>query len=224
VTPASPGSVTITPDTGTAFHVSPTDFHLPHFTGTQSGVTIELDVVLDPTNNLTGTYDPATGTMTTNPANFDATIALSGLFTGTCVMDVTHGNPIPMSFSTEATSPYLGDRFDPLSDPPVNGAIVSSWTDLPASTQTSGSAGVCAFVDGLKGGPGGVWLSNGIATPSRPAPPPPSGGGTISAPAQAAPTGTPAQLKKCIKKAKKKYKNNPAKKKKAIKKCKRKFG
>ncbi|HEX6585153.1 MAG TPA: hypothetical protein VF052_00205 [Solirubrobacterales bacterium] len=35
---------------------------------------------------------------------------------------------------------------------------------------------------------------------------------------------TSAQLKNCIKKAKKKFKNNPVKKKKAIKACKAKFG
>ena len=74
VTPTDPVSVTITPDTGTAFHVLPGDFQFPHFTGTQSGITIEQDVVLADT--LTGTYDPATGAMTTDPANFDVTIEL----------------------------------------------------------------------------------------------------------------------------------------------------
>jgi hypothetical protein len=42
-------------------------------------------------------------------------------------------------------------------------------------------------------------------------------------PAPVAPT-TNTALKKCIKKAKKKFKNNKAKRKKAIKRCKRKFG
>jgi hypothetical protein len=224
VTPTNPVSVTITPDTGTDFHVSPGGFQFPHFTGTQSGVTIELDSVL--ANTLTGTYDPATGLMTTDPASFDVTIevdaTLLGFGTSTCVMDIAHGNPVPMSFSTEATSPYPGDRFDPLplSDPPVNGAIATSWADLPASTFTSGSANLCTLLDQQKAGPGGVWLSNGIAPPSTSSPPPPSVGVLV----QAAPTGDPVQLKKCIKKAKKKYKNDPAKKKKAIKKCKRKFG
>ena len=37
-------------------------------------------------------------------------------------------------------------------------------------------------------------------------------------------TGNAAKLKKCKKKAKKKYKNDAAKRKKAIKKCKKKFG
>ena len=220
VTPTDPVSVTITPDTGTAFHVPPGGFQFPHFTGAQGGVTIELDVVL--ANTLTGTYDPATGAMTTDPASFDVTIevdaTLLGFGTSTCVMDVAHNNPVPMAFSTEATSPYPGDRFDPLSDPPVNGAIVTSWTDLPASTVTSG-ANLCPILDQQKAGPGGVWLSNGIAPPSTPSPPPPSVGVLV----QAAPTGNPVQLKKCIKKAKKKHKDDPAKKKMAIKQCKRKF-
>ncbi len=226
VTPTNPVLVTITPDTGTAFHVSPGGFQFPHFTGTQSGVTIEQDVVLAET--LTGTYDPATGAMTTDPASFDVTIALDatllGFGTSTCVMDVAHGNPVPMSFSTEATSPYPGDRFDPLplSDPPVNGAIVTSWTDLPASTFTSGSANLCTILDQQKAGPGGVWLSNGIAPPSTPSPPPPPP--SVGVLVQAAPTGNQVQLKKCIKKAKKKYKDDPAKKKDGIKKCKKKFG
>jgi hypothetical protein len=223
VTPTDPVSVTITPDTETAFHVSPGGFQFPHFTGTQSGVTIELDSVLADT--LTGTYDPATGAMTTDPASFDVTIDLdTPLGTSTCVMDVAHGNPVPMSFSTEATSPYPGDRFDPLplSDPPVNGAIATSWADLPASTFTSGSANLCALLDQQKAGPGGVWLSNGIAPPSTPSPPPPPP--SVGVLVQAAPTGNPVQLKKCINKAKRKNKNNPAKKKRAIKNCKRKFG
>jgi hypothetical protein len=227
VTPTNSVLVTITPDTGTAFHISPGGFQFPHFTGTQSGVTIELDSVLAPGNDLTGTYDPATGAMTTDPASFDVTIAvdatLLGFGTSTCVMDVAHGNPVPMSFSTEATSPYPGDRFDPLplSDPPVNGAIATSWTDLPDSTFTSGSANLCALLDQQIAGPGGVWLSNGIAPPSTPSPPPPPP--SVGVLVQAAPTGNPVQLKKCIRKAKKKYKNDPAKKKMAIKECKRKF-
>jgi hypothetical protein len=221
VTPTNPVSITITPDTGTAFHVLPADFQFPHFTGTQSGATVELDVVLAET--LTGTYDLATGAMTTDPASFDVTIDLNTpLGTSTCVMDEAHGNPVPMSYSTEATSPYPGDRFDPLSDPPVNGAIATSWADLPASTFTSGSADLCAFLDQQKAGPGGVWLSNGIAPPSTPSPPPPPP--SVGVLVQAAPTGNPVQLKKCIKGAKRKYKNDPAKKQKAIKKCKRRFG
>jgi hypothetical protein len=223
VTPTEPVSITITPDAGTAFHVLPADFHFPHFTGIQSGITVEQDVVLADT--LTGTYDPATGAMTTGPANFDVTIDLdTPLGTSTCLMDEAHGNPVPMSYSTEATSPYPGDRFDPLplSDPPVNGAIATSWADLPASTFTSGSPNLCPFLDQQKAGPGGVWLSNGIAPPSTPSPPPPPP--SVGVLVQAAPTGNPVQLKKCIKKAKKKHKDDPAKKKEAIKKCSKKFG
>jgi hypothetical protein len=204
VTPASPISVAVTPDTETVFHVSPGGFQFPHFTGTQSGITIELDVVLATT--LTGTFDPTTGAMTTDPASFDVTIDLdTPLGTSTCVMDVAQGNPVPMSFSTEATSPYPGDRFDPapLSDPLVNGAIVTSWTDLPASTFTSGTTNLCTFLDAQKAGPGGVWLSNGIAPPTTPSPPPPSGGGAISTPV---PTVTPPPKKKKCKKGFKKVK------------------
>ena len=55
-------------------------------------------------------------------------------------------------------------------------------------------------------------MGNGLdLTPA----PPPSGGGTTTAP------NTQAQLKKCIKKAKKKFKDDKAKRKKAIKKCKK---
>jgi hypothetical protein len=224
VTPTDPVSITITPDTGTAFHVLPADFQFPHFTGTQPGITVDQDVVL--ADILTGTYDPATGAMTTDPASFDVTIkvdaTLLGFGTSTCVMDVAHNNPVPMAFSTEATSPYPGDRFDPLSDPPVNGAIATSWADLPASRVTSGSATLCTILDQQKAGPGGVWLSNGIAPPSTPSPPPPPP--SVGVLVQAAPTGNPVQLKKCIRKAKKKYKDDPAKKNKAMKRCKKTFG
>jgi hypothetical protein len=221
VTPADPVLITITPDTEPDFHVLPEDFQFPTFTGAQSGITVELDVVL--AEPLTGTYDPATGAMTTDPANFDVTIDLdTPLGTSTCVMDVAHDNPVPMSYSTAATSPYPGDPFDPLSDPPVNGAIATSWADLPASTVTSGSATLCTILDQQKAGPGGVWLSNGIAPPSTPSPPPPPP--SVGVLVQAAPTGNPVQLKKCINKAKKKYKNDPAKKKRAIKTCSKKFG
>jgi hypothetical protein len=221
VTPTDPVLITITPDTGTAFHVLPADFQFPHFTGTQSGITVELDVVLADT--LTGTYDPATGAMTTDPANFDVTIDLdTPLGTSTCVMNEANGNPVPMSYSTEATSPYPGVPFEPLSDPPVNGAIATSWADLPASMFTSGSANLCTILDQQKAGPGGVWLSNGIAPPSTPSPPPPPP--SVGVLVQGAPTGNPVQLKKCIKKAKKKHKDDPAKKKKAINTCSKKFG
>jgi hypothetical protein len=185
----------------------------------QLTVTITVTPLEDLTGNLEGGAGAPTGNVTTDPTNFETLIDLTGSTTNHCRID------LPFAFSTLADypAPYKGDPFtvELSGTPPLtNGALVTSWQSLTVEPVTPG-VDDCSLVASFVQGPGGLWLAQGLTAPTpTSASPPPSVGVLV----QAAPTGNPVQLKKCIKKAKKKYKDDPAKKKDGIKKCSRKFG
>ena len=106
---------------------------------------------------------------------------------------------------------FRGDVFDAgTNDSPLNGAITDDWASLPPPTIVAGIT--CALIQGLTSGPGGLWLSNGIATPTL-----------VTAPTTPVTPTTPAKKKKKkCKKKKKKGKSAAAAKKKKCKKKKKK--
>jgi hypothetical protein len=223
----SPDTATITGDIDSATG----DFTIPAATGLSFppfseevilGLTVTITVT--PLEDLTGTLEGGagapTGNVTTDPTNFRTLIDLTvSSTTNHCRID------LPFAFSTLADypAPYKGDPFDvnlPGTPPLTNGAMVTSWQSLTVEPVTPG-VDDCSLVASFVQGPGGLWLAQGLTAPTpTSASPPPSVGVLV----QAAPTGNPMQLKKCIKKAKKKYRNDSAKKKEAIKKCSKKFG
>jgi hypothetical protein len=185
-------------------------------------VTTTVTPLEDLTGNLEGGAAAPTGHVTTDPTDFETLIELtSGSTTQHCKI------ALPFAFSTRADypAPYKGDPFDVnlVGTPPLtNGALVTSWQSLGVEPVTPG-VDDCSLVAAFTEGPGGLWLAQGLTAPTpTSAPEPPGGGGTTLAPA--VPTADSVQLKKCIRKAAKKYRNDPAKKKKAIKKCKKAFG
>ena len=43
-------------------------------------------------------------------------------------------SPIPLAFTTNTNTVFIGDAFDAASSPPVNGAISDDWASLPPGT------------------------------------------------------------------------------------------
>jgi hypothetical protein len=165
-------------------------FDFPQFEGDLGFALLAVDV--KPTATVNGTYTAASGTMTTVAQNYVASVAVGPPLNVSCNYTVN------LAFSTADNSVYRGDLFDLASNPPVNGAITDDWSTLP------GAGGPCAPLDGFTAGPGALWLSNGVATPTLV--PKPVGGGTP-------PVVTPKCTKKqklvkgkCVKKKKKKKK------------------
>jgi hypothetical protein len=204
---------TVDPAAGNALSVPANQFVFPGFTGSAGG--FPVSVGFKAIDNITGTATP-TGDVHTDSSTYETTVVVvpgpSPL--ATCVYDSEE------SFSTGAGSPFNGDPFTVAPGPPItitNGIVQSGWLAGHFSPVSGGDVCNSILTPLINGGAGGVELGNGIdLTPAPPATTPP--------PTTPPPTGNPAALKKCIKKAKKKFKNNPAKKKKAIKKCKKKYG
>jgi hypothetical protein len=170
----------VTYDGGGNFSVTTGNFAFPTFSGTVSGVPLTVDV--NPLATMNGNYNSASGVLTTSATNFEAIITLGPPVNATCQI-----TPIPLSMSTANNAVFLGDVFTAGPPPltgPVNGAISDDWATLPPDPDAE-----CGLINGLTAGPGGLWLSNGIATPSFPAP--------------AVPTPPATTPKKCKKKKKK---------------------
>jgi hypothetical protein len=101
-----------------------------------------------------GSVNPLTGAMTLT-GDFLATISLGA--DGSCTV-----NTGSKTLSTAAASPLLGSLFPAGLTGVVtgNGAFGTSWKTLPASTD--GTA--CSLLNGILDGPGGLWISRGIAS------------------------------------------------------------
>lgn len=138
---------------GTSFaSASPGDFDFPAYSGVEAGVAFTIDLVaLAP---VSGEFDPATGVMSTNPVSFTVTVALGPPNNDTCVYTT------PLAFSTQSTQLIFGDPFDAGGPPPVNGAVVATWSKV-APHPTAG----CETLNGYAYRQGAFWLSNGVATP-----------------------------------------------------------
>jgi hypothetical protein len=180
---------------------SKSDFDFPQFEGSVSGVPLGVDV--KPLTAVNGNFNSGTGVLTTTATNYTATVALGPPAIATCTI-----TPINLAFSTADNSVFKGDLFD-AATPPVNGAISDDWSSLPSDANPA-----CGLINGLTAGPGGLWLSNGIATPTLVPPP------VDTPPATTPPATTPKKPKckkgqklkkvkgkfKCVKKKKKKKK------------------
>jgi hypothetical protein len=132
---------------------SPDDFGFTPYSGTFNGVAITLD--LAPDAPVTGTFDPATGTMATDPVPFTVTVVAGPPNNATC----TYTNPL--SFSTDNSKVILGDRFDLGGPPFVNGAVATTWSGVPGDPDP----GCGLVINDYASQPGGFWLADGLATP-----------------------------------------------------------
>ena len=184
--PVELNNVTYSGVTTGTFAVPTTDVDFPTFSGTASGVPLIVDV--NPLETLNGNL-PAGGQLAFTESDFEAVIELGAPINSTCRIA-----PIPLSLVTGDNSVFRGDVFAAGTfDPPLNGAITDDWASLPPPTLVAGSS--CALIQGLTSGPGGLWLSNGIATPTL-----------VTAPTTPVTPTTPAKKKKKCKKKKKKGK------------------
>lgn len=157
VDPSGPpitATAAVDPQTG-AFTVDPATFEFPRYEFS-SPVTGSIDVILN--EPAAGQVDFASGQVTLT-ADFEAQVSVSGL--GDCNLDTGD-----LVLSTENSEPFPGQRFPAGATGVVTGpgAITVSWASLPPGTGPG-----CAIINPFVGGPGGFWLSKGIA--------PPTGGG-----------------------------------------------
>ncbi|MBN8866642.1 MAG: hypothetical protein J0H98_03720 [Solirubrobacterales bacterium] len=143
-------------------------------------LTVDATIEISATGTITGTFDRDTGaasfSIPTQARISVSTAGSTGEPLGICkVSGFTFGlsttgtleDPgVPDADPPHPAHDYDAAPFDP--DGGWQGAAVAEWpSGLPASVPDGGTAPdlVCPQVDGLIGGPGGIWLS-GTATPS----------------------------------------------------------
>jgi hypothetical protein len=202
LTPTAPpvGDATMTgtvDDVTGAFTVPQVNFVFPPFSGPVLGGAATVAVDLTAQAPITGTVNPATGAVDTTASAYRALVDVTiGTTTNHCRIDAN------FDFHTNADypAPYKGDAFDapinlasPTPSELNHGAIVATWPSLTATPV--GPSDDCSLLQGLVNGRGGLWIANGIETPTPTTAPSTGGGGTT-------PT-TPAPKKKKCKKAKK---------------------
>jgi hypothetical protein len=186
--PVQLNNVTYSGVTTGTFTTSVANVDFPTFEGTASGVPLIVDV--NPLEPLNGNL-PAGGQLAFTESDFEAVIALGAPVNSTCRIA-----PIPLTLVTADNTVFRGDVFDPdTNDSPLNGAITDDWASLPPPTIVAGTT--CALIQGLTSGPGGLWLSNGISTPTL-----------VTQPTTPTTPTTPAKKKKKCKKKKKKKKKS----------------
>jgi hypothetical protein len=134
-----------------AFTIAPSSFSAPTYSFTKPVPGTASMALASPAS---GTVDFLTGGLTLT-GDFLATINLGA--DGSCVV-----NTGSKTLSTAAVAPLLGSPFPAGSTGVVigNGAFGVSWKTLPASSD--GSA--CALLNSILDGPGGLWISRGIAS------------------------------------------------------------
>jgi hypothetical protein len=171
-----------------------TDGNLSFPANTNTGAQFPYMHVLSPTDptlkvpltfrlrdpGLTGTYDAATGA--TNLSGKMDVVVIVGTGATFPIPDllIDTGTPplnlfgrcrianVPVNFSTETKAPFTGQRFA-AENFGVNGAMTTSWDDLPTAKIENGTAEQKALcedqLDTIIHGPGGLWLSNAVVTP-----------------------------------------------------------
>jgi hypothetical protein len=100
---------------------------------------------------ISGTFDSATGQMT-----------LSGTFTFYSNNALTHKckiGPVNLTLTTEATEPYVGERFT--AGVGGEGSIATKWDSLPNPEPAEVGAN-CTLIQKLTEAPGGLWISHGM--------------------------------------------------------------
>lgn len=155
VTPADPLEINnVTYGPGDEFASSAAaDFDFSPYSGTVDGISFTIDIA--PVSAVTGTFDPTTGVMTTEPVGYTTTVTIGPPDNATCSYTV------PFAFSTENTAVIAGDRFDAAGAPPVNGAVAATWASVPADPAPG-----CVRLNGFADRAGAFWLSNGIEPPA----------------------------------------------------------
>lgn len=182
------------------------DFDFTPHAGVFAGTPFTIDLASDAP--VTGTFDPATGEMATDPVPFTVTVVVGPPDNATCTYTG------PLSFSTENKQVILGERFDPGAPPFLNGAISTTWQAVPGDPDPG-----CVHTNGHAEDQGGFWLSNGVAEPEVVPGPPvcPAAAGLTSTrplcPGTFPPCAKGKVLKKgrCVKKKRKKGKKRRAK-------------
>lgn len=163
-TPATPNAVLVSPSTTPitatadvdlttgAFTIDPANLHFPSrsFTSPAPG-SIQVSLGAPATGQLI----PATGQVALT-ADFTAQITITGV--GGCAIDTGS-----QTYSTENSTVYPGKRFPtgPTGVATGPGAITGGWATLPDGTGPG-----CTLLNSLVKGPGGLWISNGVAPPA----------------------------------------------------------
>lgn len=134
---------------------------------------------------LTGTFDEATGQAELS-GSMDVYVIVGLGAVPNPISPVDLGVPplgpfgrchianVPVNFSTETKAPFTAVRF--ANGFGKDGALTTAWEDIPqaeAENATAEQQDLCAQLDGIIHGPGGIWLSNGVVAPEpQPVPEP----------------------------------------------------
>lgn len=163
-TPATPNSVVVSPDgapiTATAdvdpatgaFTIDPANFDFPLYSFSEP-IPGTIDVFLNA---------PATGQVDFTTGQVDMTADYRAEVT--TQLGVCNVNTGPLLQSTENKKPLPGVRFPagPTGVVSGPGAIAVSWSSLTASSDPG-----CNLIGPFVSGPGGFWISKGIAPPAE---------------------------------------------------------
>ena len=164
----------IDPATG-AFTSPPRGMYVPPRTVqgvTAGGIQVDATVEFVAPNGFSGRFDESSGALDVSRLDLNATVAVYPAGQGgneAALLARCTAGPVPLPLSSTGS---ITDDSDP--DAPViysaapfnpNGAAVSTWESLPATTSAGGSLGalVCPMIDDAVAGPGGLWMS-GTAT------------------------------------------------------------
>jgi NPCBM-associated, NEW3 domain of alpha-galactosidase len=144
---------------------------------------LPVDAVIEPTaaEPITGNLDTATGDLDIDTMNLSVLVSIFTRGSTTDPLGLCRTEPVPTPLAS--TGEIVDDDGDPptpvtysaapFAPPSGEGAGVATWASLPATTQEGGSvpAVACPAVDGLIGGPGGIWMSGMVETgPAGPEP------------------------------------------------------
>lgn len=163
-TPATPDATVVSPDgepikataavneTTGAFTIEPAAFDFPQYSFSDP-IPGTIDVFLN--SQATGLLDFATGQVTM-AADFRAEVVTQ---LGTCNV-----NTGPITMSTENSEPLPGQRFPAGASGVVTGpgALSVSWQSLSVGSEPG-----CSLIGQFVNGPGGFWISKGIAPPKE---------------------------------------------------------
>jgi hypothetical protein len=165
--PDSPATIVGEVDDAGTFTAPQTGFTFPTKTINDVSGNFDATINISATAGATGTFDAATGA-----ADFDYPIrAQVSIYDGATLFGECTTN-FTLELSTSGTLVDPGDPSDtparpaqdydaaPFAPPANDGALVAQWPNLPTTTPGGGLAPgtVCPIVDGLIGGPGGIWL------------------------------------------------------------------
>jgi hypothetical protein len=143
-------------------------FPVKKITGLETGNSllpvVDAKIEISAADAITGDWDADAGTGTVSvPAQADITVYSAGSAASVAKCRVS-GFSLDLATSgvlvDPATDPDTEYPAAPFAPPSGDGSVVDTWDSLPDSTVLGGSLGtlVCPAVNGLIGGPGGIWL------------------------------------------------------------------